>query len=173
MKKRMVSLKVFLIQASSVVTFVAVTLIFSLAVLAACTESSSTQRPPMSSPYSPQSRLALKNSSWRLERWERQGSLVTLVPQTEVSLKFEDEQVNGSSGCNRFSGSFKLVNDKITLGTLEATQRGCEAVVMNQESQFLSALQSVNRIASDASGNLVVFYALDGEEGSLYFVSKK
>ena len=168
----MVSLKVLLIQVCSVLSIMGVALTFNIALLA-CTESSSTQLRPMSSEHSPQSSVALKNSSWRLERWKRKGSAVALVPQAEVSLHFEDNQVNGFGGCNRFSGSFNMVDDQISLGTLEATQRGCNEVVMNQESQFLSALQSIHRIASDASERLVLFYALDADEGVLYFAPTK
>jgi heat shock protein HslJ len=167
----MVSLKVFLIQARSVLSLMAVALTFNLA-LSACT-SSSTQLRPMSSEHSPQSRVALNNSSWRLERWERKGSAVALVPKIEVSLNFENNQVNGFGGCNRFGGSFNLVDDRLSLGALQASQRGCDAVVMNQESQFLSALQSVRRMALDASGRLVLFYTLEADEGVLYFAPTK
>jgi len=168
----MVSLKLFLIQAGSVLTIMGLALTFSLTLLA-CTESSSTQLPPMSSEPSPQSRVALKNSAWRLELWERKGNAVALVPQIEVSLHFEDNQVNGFGGCNRFSGSFNMVDDQLSIGTLEATQRGCDPVVMNQESQFLSALQSIRRIASDPSGRLILFYTSNADEGALYFTPTK
>lgn len=140
----------------------------------ACPKPASTQQSLVSSSsYSPLSPRTLKNSAWQLTRWEYQGSPVVLLPQTEVSLQFKNNQVNGSSGCNRFSGSCKLVKEKISLGSLESTQRGCEAPIMNQESQFLSALQLVKRIAADTSGNLVVFYALGDKEGVLHFVPKK
>ncbi len=172
MRKKIVPLKVFLIQASSVLAFTGVVLTFDR-VLLACTESLSTPIPSMSSQYPQQSRVALKNSSWQLARWERQGSPVALVPQTELSLQFEDNRVTGSSGCNRFSGSFNLAKDKLSLKTLEATQRGCEPGVMNQESQFLSALQSVNRVASEAPENLVLFYTNGTEKGALYFTPRK
>lgn len=172
MLTRMVSLKVFLIQLRSVVSMIGVALICNFALLA-CTESSSTQVPPMSSNQSPQSRVILKNSSWRLESWERKGSAVKLAPKTEVSLNFEENKVNGSAGCNSFGGSFSMKNNQLSLGTLEATQRGCDEVVMKQETQFLAALQSVRRIASDASGRLVLFYGPEADQGVLYFAPKK
>ncbi len=172
MQTKMVSVKFVLIQVGFVLSIVGIAPTFSFPLLA-CTKSSSTQLPIMSSERPPQSRVALKNSSWRLERWERQGSAVTLVPQTEVSLHFEDNQVNGFGGCNSFGGSFDLVDDQLTLGILDATQKGCDPVVMNQEAQFLSALQSVSRIGSDASGRLVLFYALNTDEGVLYFAPTK
>lgn len=156
---------------TSVLAFMGFALMFNVASLA-CTESNAVS-PPMSSQNSLPLGDALKNSTWRLDRWERQGSSVALVPQTEVYLQFEDNRVNGSGGCNRFGGSFDLAKDKLSLGLLEATQRGCEEAIMNQESQFLSTLQSVSRIVSDTSGNLVLFYTLDTVEGALYFSPKK
>ncbi|MFN6537094.1 MAG: META domain-containing protein [Nostoc sp. EkiNYC01] len=169
MQTKMVSLKVILIQTGFVLSIVGVALTSSLTLLA-CTKSSSTQSPTMSSQRPPQSRVALENSSWRLEHWERQGSAVALVPQTELSLDFKGNQVNGFGGCNRFGGSFKLVGEQLSLGTLDSTQKSCDPAVMNQEAQFLSALQSVSRITSDASGRLLLFYTLNAHEGVLYFV---
>ncbi|TVP57299.1 MAG: META domain-containing protein [Nodularia sp. (in: Bacteria)] len=143
-------------------------LTFSFALLA-CTAPFSNHLPPISPETSPQYSVVVNNSSWRIERWEHKGSVVALVPQTEVSLNFKDNQVNGFGGCNNFAGSYKLVDDKLSVGTLDATQKGCDPVVMNQEFQFLSALESVRRIGSDAFGRLQLFYELDAGEGVLYF----
>jgi heat shock protein HslJ len=114
-----------------------------------------------------------ENSSWQLERWERQGSVVARVPKIKMSLRFENNQVNGFGGCNSFSGSYNLLNNQLSVGPLNATRRGCDGLVMNQESQFFSALQSVRRVGSDASGQLLLFYALDTDEGVLYFAPTK
>jgi heat shock protein HslJ len=114
--------------------------------------------------------IALNNSNWRLEKWEYQGTPVMLIPQTEVSLHFEDNQVNGFAGCNRFGGPINRMNDQFSLGPLRASQRGCDTAVMDQESRFLAALQSVYRATSDASGNLILSYKLNTTEGILYFV---
>jgi heat shock protein HslJ len=156
----------------SVVNLIGVALICNVALIA-CTETSSTQVPPISSNQSPESRVVLKNSSWKLEHWERKGSAIKLAPKTELSLNFQDNQVNGSAGCNSFSGTFKMVNNQLSLGTLQTTQKGCDEVVMNQETQFLAALQSVRRIAADASGRLVLFYEKEADQGVLFFVPKK
>lgn len=140
--------------------------------LVACTASFSNQLPPMSSEGSPQHSVISNNSSWRLERWERQGSVVALVSQTEVYLSFQNNQVNGFAGCNNFAGPFSLKGNQLSVGTLNATQKGCVPDVMNQETQFLSALQSGRRIGSDALGRLLLFYELDSGEGVLYFAPR-
>lgn len=188
MLTRTALLKVILSQVGSILAIIGVGLTLNQALLA-CTESSSTQSssisnasiesppleqlPPMSSEGSPQSPTSLSNSFWRLERWERKGSLVPLASQTEISLNFEGDRVNGFGGCNRFGGSFNIVDDQLSFGALDATQRGCDPVVMSQESQFLSALQSAHRIDRDTSGRLTLSYRLNGEEGVLYFVPKQ
>jgi heat shock protein HslJ len=166
MQKRIISLRV-LIQGSFILATVAVALSFSFP-LFVHPKSSSIQLPAMSSENSLQPSV-LDNSSWQLECWEHQGSAVTLVPQTEISLRFKSNQVNGFGSCNFFSGFFTIVEDQLSLGTLETTQRGCAAVVMNQESQFLGALQSVRRMTSDASGRLVLSYTSNAGQGTLYF----
>lgn len=187
MSTRTVLLKALLSQVGSLLALMGVGLTFNQALLA-CTEPSSTQSspisnatvesppsnslPPMSSEESPSLPVSLKNSSWRLETWQRKGSTVRLVSGADVSLDFKDNQVNGFGGCNRFSGSFNVVDDQLFLGVLDSTQRGCDPIVMNQESQFLSALQSVRRIAIDPLGRLALFYGLNGEEGVLYFSSR-
>lgn len=138
--------------------------------LLACNASFSHQLPQMSSQ---QSSTVFQNSSWRLERWESQGSAVALVPQAAVSLHFQDQQVNGFAGCNNFAGSFNLVNDKFSVGALDATQKGCATPIMNQENQFLTALQSARRYSVDATGRLSLFYGSDDSEGILYFLPTK
>jgi len=172
MQTKIVALKLFLMPLGSILIIIGVVLSYSFSLLA-CTTSSLTQLPPMSSESSPPSGLGLKNSSWQLERWERQGSVVALVPKTKMSLRFENNQVNGFGGCNRFSGSYNLLNNQLSVGPLNATRMGCDGLVMNQESQFFSALQSVRRVGSDASGHLLLFYALDTDEGVLYFSPTK
>ncbi|AKG20426.1 META domain-containing protein [Calothrix sp. 336/3] len=119
------------------------------------------------------SKVVLKNSAWELQRWEYQGSRVILVPKTQLSVKFQDTQVEGSSGCNSFNGSYRLVNNKLSIGTLSSTRMACETDVMNQEFRFLSALKSVRRLRVEGSSRLLLFYRLDGVEGVLDFVSQQ
>ncbi|MES1023244.1 META domain-containing protein [Gloeocapsa sp. BRSZ] len=172
MRTKMVALKLFLVPLGSILITTGVVLSYSLSLLAGTT-SSFTQLLPMSSESSSQSDIALKNYSWQLERWERQGSVVTLVPKTKISLRFENNQVNGSGGCNSFNGSYNLVNNQLSVGALSATRMRCDEQVMNQESQFFFALQSVRCIATDASGRLMLFYKGGTSEGVLYFVKAK
>jgi heat shock protein HslJ len=86
----------------------------------------------------------------RLEgvRWEvtgyNNGRHAVVGPKlgTRLTLMFEDGQVSGSSGCNRFHGSFKVDGKMLAIGSLATTRMACEDAVMAQEQEFLRALQS-------------------------------
>ena len=157
------------------IIFLKAVLIVMLAVtfnppLLAFTPTFSTPIPLMSSTQPSPSPTTLNNYSWRLDYWEYKGSTVELLPQIELSLNFKDDQVFGFGGCNRFGGSFKQVKNQLSLGPLQGTQRGCEPSIMNQELQFFSALESVNRMDLDTPGKLILFYGLEADKGALHFV---
>ena len=55
---------------------------------------------------------------------------------------FRDGQVSGSSGCNRFHGSFTAQGNALAIPPLATTRMACEEGLMAQEQEFLRALQS-------------------------------
>jgi heat shock protein HslJ len=72
---------------------------------------------------------------------------VSLTPQAEVSLSFAGDRVSGFGGCNSFGGPIISDGEQLSLGPLQATRRAClESAVMNQETRFFQALQSVSGI---------------------------
>jgi heat shock protein HslJ len=65
----------------------------------------------------------------------------------DISMQFGDDQVSGSGGCNRFVGSFTQDGERLTLGTLAATQMACtDDAVMRQELQFFQMLSAVHSV---------------------------
>jgi heat shock protein HslJ len=86
----------------------------------------------------------------RLEgvKWEvtgyNNGRQAVVSPKlgTRITLMFSDGMVSGSSGCNRFHGSFKAEGKALTIQPLATTRMACEEDVMAQEQEFLRALQS-------------------------------
>jgi len=48
--------------------------------------------------------------------------------------------VNGSGGCNNFSGTAKVDGDRIEIGPLAATQKACISALADQEQKFFTAL---------------------------------
>ncbi len=70
--------------------------------------------------------------------------LTDTLPDTEVTAVFKDGQVSGSAGCNRYSGTYTVDPAKGTIqfGPLAATMMMCQPEIMDQENEFLNAMQS-------------------------------
>jgi heat shock protein HslJ len=83
-------------------------------------------------------------------RWEVDGynngrqAVVSLTAGSRITLAFDEGGVSGSAGCNRFSGSYRLADDALTVGALRTTRMMCAepAGIMEQERAFLAALGS-------------------------------
>ena len=68
-----------------------------------------------------------------------------------ASLAFDSAgNVNGSTGCNSFSGSYALDGSALTFGPLATTRMACEDAVMAQEAAVLEALSGVSGWEVDA-----------------------
>jgi heat shock protein HslJ len=82
----------------------------------------------------------LDNTSWVLERLHGQP----VIQGRRLTLNFEKNKINGSTGCNSYSGSYTGKND----GTwhteeISATEMACSpSQVMVQEEQFFDALKT-------------------------------
>jgi hypothetical protein len=61
---------------------------------------------------------------------------------TRLTLVFQDGQVSGGSGCNRFHGAYTVEANVLTIHPLTTTRKACEEAVMVQEQKFLAALES-------------------------------
>jgi heat shock protein HslJ len=66
------------------------------------------------------------------------------IGRTAWFIQFgSDGRVSGSTGCNRFSGTYSQDGDALTIGTLATTRRACLPEVMRREQQFLTLLGNV------------------------------
>jgi heat shock protein HslJ len=90
-------------------------------------------------------------------------------------MRFEQNRVSGFSGCNRFTGSYSVDGDVLTLSQLAGTMMACPEPAMALESALRAALGTPLRYAfagirlslKPASGDPLVFVAeaqtLDGD----------
>ncbi len=72
-------------------------------------------------------------------------AVVGVLEGTEITLFFgENGELSGNAGCNQYIGSFTTDGDTVQIGQLGSTMRFCAEPegTMDQESQFLNALQS-------------------------------
>lgn len=83
--------------------------------------------------------------AWLVTGYNTGAEAVTsLIQGTRITLEFGDDgTVSGDSGCNVYSGTYEVDGPSLTLGALASTERAClEEGVMEQESEYLSALQA-------------------------------
>ena len=59
----------------------------------------------------------------------------------QIDLRFEGDQVGGSSGCNAYGASFQAIGGTISFGPFRSTAMACEQPVMALESAYLRALE--------------------------------
>jgi heat shock protein HslJ len=91
--------------------------------------------------FAPLQNASLTETAWKAQAVTINGGFSTLISGTEITIQFgTDGKVSGSSGCNRFTGSYETNGDQLTFGPLATTRIGCAPDIMNQEQGFLSAL---------------------------------
>jgi heat shock protein HslJ len=90
----------------------------------------------------PAAAVNLTGSEWLLEDLVGSG----VIDNVQATLAFpEAGKVSGNGSCNRFFGPAQVSGDVIKLGPLGTTRMACAEAVMNQETQYLNALQSAER----------------------------
>jgi heat shock protein HslJ len=112
---------------------------------------------------------SLSGTNWKLLSWGNEKSPQTVLKETEISLQFQDDQISGSSGCNRYFASYTLKDEQLKFGVAGRTQMACPEEIMKQEDQFLSALQSSKTFTINSEGQLQITYKTDQESGVMIF----
>ena len=101
-------------------------------------------------------KMALENTSWQLIATGQS------LPQTEkpITLTFsENNRLAGSSGCNRYMGSFKVTGNQFEVKSpLASTRMACPETLMKREQQFLQALSAAKRYQINHKGELEIQY---------------
>ncbi|NBC32215.1 MAG: META domain-containing protein [Alphaproteobacteria bacterium] len=75
-------------------------------------------------------------------------------------LRFEEDGVSGTAGCNRFFGDLSIEGRTLTIGDLGTTRMSCPDPVMAAEQRLLDALQATAGYGLD--GTLLVLNDADG-----------
>lgn len=109
----------------------------------------------------------LVGSEWRLEDMGGRG----VLDRAQATLAFpEAGRVAGNSSCNRFFGSYTLMQDRIALGQLGGTRMACAPAVDEQEARYLDALQKAQRL--EVRGTTMLMH-VQGLDKPLRFVRTK
>jgi len=80
-----------------------------------------------------------------------------VVNPGRVTLSFANGRVSGRAGCNLYSGPVEIGKGTLKIGPLISTKMACgQGGVMEQESVYLTALQSAQRYGFGADGRLTI-----------------
>ena len=108
---------------------------------------------------SPDHELPATGTHWRLAS----GLSVKVPADVRVTLSMGDAlAISGSSGCNRYNGSFVVDGNETTVSPLAATKRACVGPGRDVESAFFTAMSSVKQVSVDGD-KLVMQLAAGGE----------
>lgn len=88
-------------------------------------------------------------------------AVVSPVKGSRLTLTFADGAVSGSSGCNTFRSGYGVDGAQITVQPAIVTRKACAAELMEQEQQFLAALQS--SMTFSIEGRALDMHRKDGE----------
>ncbi len=95
----------------------------------------------------PSTLASLTASEWELDLLAEPGvNFKELFPTTKPTIKFgKDGNASGNSGCNRYTGSYKLNGSTISIGAIAGTKMMCPS--LEGENTYLKALSKVNKIS--------------------------
>jgi heat shock protein HslJ len=119
---------------------------------------------------SPAAATPLEGALWRLASYVNdQGTLVQVLPDAQITIQFQEGQVAGSAGCNRYFASYQLDGDRLTVGPTGTTMMACQAEVSEQERLYLAALENAASVRIvedrlelvDAQGSTVLAFDRD------------
>jgi heat shock protein HslJ len=92
---------------------------------------------------------------------------------TIVTLNFAKDQLNGTDGCNLYSGTYALNGSEFTIGNdLISTQMACQDAIMQQASAYIFALmqtfsykiENQQLMWLDVRGNVLAIFAAQSQE---------
>lgn len=115
---------------------------------------------------------ALEDIEWQASGINNgKGGVLSTANTHLTTAVFSDGTVSGSTGCNRYNGTYDIEGDQIVFGPAAATRKFCAEPegIMEQEQQFLAALGRASTFQvtpgklelRDEKGSLQVSFSAD------------
>ncbi len=142
------------------------------------TSSGGTASTPTSSTIGSPAATPLPGTSWALASYQAAGGTTPASTDGLADLAFQAAgSLSGSTGCNRFFGSYEASGSSLTIQPVGTTQMAClTASLQDQETALVQLLPRVasyattdgNLVLSDASGAVLLTYrpGIGGLEGT-------
>jgi len=106
----------------------------------------------------PGTTAALPGTTWSVTTI---GSATTIADGPPTMSFGADGKLTGSTGCNTYSGTYKLDGASITVGPLGMTLMLCQGAAGAQQAAFAAAIQKVTAWSIGADGALTLTGATD------------
>jgi heat shock protein HslJ len=101
---------------------------------------------------------------WTVELLVIDGEEMPVVAGTTPTATFAGGDVQGSAGCNTFSGGYEIDGESLTMGPFASTRMFCEepSGAMDQEAAYLGLLGEAESFTVD--GDVLAIRAGDGRK---------
>jgi heat shock protein HslJ len=99
----------------------------------------------------------LNGTSWTLLELNDD---VPALADSQVTIRFQDNQISGTGGCNKYNTGFSLSEDNpfiITIDPIASTRMACPDPILDQENAYFKILESVSLWGYD-HGQLALAY---------------
>jgi heat shock protein HslJ/uncharacterized lipoprotein YbaY len=95
----------------------------------------------------------LQGAEWVVDDIDGGG----IIDRSRVTIQFGDDgRVSGRSGCNQYSGPYRVGGESLEITDLAGTLMACVPALNEQEGRFLQILADARTFALDATGTLVL-----------------
>lgn len=100
-----------------------------------------------------QGQVSAIEGSWRVISINGRPTL----DRNPATVRFDGDRISGSTGCNRFNGTFRFDRGRVTAGALATTRRACLAPAANdQEREVLGFFSQRASVSRGTRGRLVL-----------------
>lgn len=93
----------------------------------------------------------LNGTSWELIQVSRKGKNIAIPKGTKITINFSENEINGFSGINNYSGDYMIKNNSTLSADVATTLMAGSENLMNIEQNFLDILQSFPKISYSAN----------------------
>ena len=96
---------------------------------------------------------SLLRGEWVVEDIAGEG----IVGGSRLTVSFDaDGRVGGRSGCNQYTGTYRIGGERIEIGSLSRTMMACDPALDSQEGRFLDVLEQMRGFELDDGGALIL-----------------
>lgn len=119
--------------------------------------------------YMPMPQTSLTDNPWLATSYRTTNAIVGVSSGMRLTAVFAaDGTISGSGGCNNFTGPYTTDGSNISIGPLASTMMACAEAVMQQESDYLAALQAA--ATYQISGDALNLFTAEGTFAATFVV---